>query len=302
MSLALVFPGQGAQAVGMGRALFERSAEARRVFETVDAALGAPLSTLCFEGPDADLTLTANTQPAILAVSVACLRALEAAVPSLAPSFLAGHSLGEYSALVASGSLALEDASRLLRLRGEAMQAAVPPGEGAMSAIVMLDGETVRELCGEVMALLPGRVVQPANDNAPGQVVVAGHADAVAKVEALAAERRGRGMPLKVSAPFHCALMEPAALRLAAALREVPFGALRVPVVANVDARPNADASRVAGLLEAQVLGAVAQTFDEAAAVTAPVMAQALAHPDAAEGAASFVQRRPPAFAPWPEP
>lgn len=259
MSIALVFPGQGAQAVGMGRDLADHAPAARDAFDVVDRALGddPPLSRLCFEGPDDALTLTANTQPAVLAASVACLRALQAALPSLAPAFYAGHSLGEYTALVAAGALRLDDAARLVRLRGRAMQEAVPPGVGAMSAIVMLDAPTVHALCAEASAALPGRVVQAANDNAPGQVVVAGHADAVAMVESLADARRGKGMPLKVSAPFHCALMAPAAERLAEALRAVPIGPLTAPVVSNVEAAPNADAARVPGLLVGQVAGMV---------------------------------------------
>ncbi len=260
MTVALVFPGQGAQSVGMGRDLAEHSPAARAVFDLVDGSLAGDaraLSALCFDGPESELTLTANTQPAILAVSVACLRALQAALPSLTPAFYAGHSLGEYSALVASGALRLDDAARLLRLRGRAMQDAVAPGVGAMSAIVMLDLPAVRALCDEAMSALPGLVVQPANDNAPGQVVVAGHAEAVARVNALADARRGRGLPLKVSAPFHCALMRPAASSLGDALRAVTFSALSVPIVANVDAAVTADAARVPSLLVQQVEGLV---------------------------------------------
>lgn len=260
MTVALVFPGQGAQSVGMGRDLAEHSPAARAVFDLVDGSLAGDaraLSALCFDGPESELTLTANTQPAILAVSVACLRALQAALPSLTPAFYAGHSLGEYSALVASGALRLDDAARLLRLRGRAMQDAVAPGVGAMSAIVMLDLPAVRALCDEAMSALPGLVVQPANDNAPGQVVVAGHAEAVARVNALADARRGRGLPLKVSAPFHCALMRPAASSLGDALRAVTFSALSVPIVANVDAAVTADAARIPSLLVQQVEGLV---------------------------------------------
>ena len=260
MSVALVFPGQGAQSVGMGRDLAGHSPAARAVFDLVDGSLAGdarPLSTLCFDGPESELTLTANTQPAILAVSVACLGALREALPSLAPAFYAGHSLGEYSALVASGALRLDDAARLLRPRGRAMQDAVAPGVGAMSAIVMLDLPAVRALCDEAMSELPGLVVQPANDNAPGQVVVAGHAEAVARVNALADARRGRGVPLKVSAPFHCALMSPAASRLEDALRAVTLSALSAPIVANVDAAVTSDASRVPSLLVQQVAGLV---------------------------------------------
>jgi [acyl-carrier-protein] S-malonyltransferase len=260
MKLAIVFPGQGAQEVGMGRAMATADAGARAVFEAVDAALGdtpLALSTLCFEGPAEALTLTANTQPAILATSLACLSALRTAAPSLRPVVYAGHSLGEYSALVAAGALDLTSAARLLRLRGEAMQAAVAPGEGSMAAILMLDDAVVAALCEEVSAAMPGRVVQPANFNAPGQVVVAGHADAVARVGELADARRGKAMALKVSAPFHCALMNPAAVRLEAALAGVTFGAFEAPVVANVDAASNDDPSRAKELLVRQVAGAV---------------------------------------------
>ena len=260
MSVALVFPGQGAQAVGMGRDLAEHVPAARAVFDLVDGSLAddaRPLSALCFDGPESELTLTTNTQPAILAASVACLRALQSALPSLRPAFFAGHSLGEYTALVAAGALRLDDAARLLRLRGRAMQDAVAPGVGAMSAVVMLDVATVRGLCEEASAALPGLVVQAANDNAPGQVVVAGHAEAVARVNALADERRGRGMPLKVSAPFHCALMAPAAGRLEEALRAITWSPLAVPIVANVDAAVTTDAALVPSLLVRQVAGVV---------------------------------------------
>lgn len=260
MSLALVFPGQGVQEVGMGRALAERYPAARAVFEAADAALPddpIPLSRLCFEGPEEALTLTANTQPAVLTASLACLAALRARVPALAPRFVAGHSLGEYTALVAAGSLDPATAVRLLRLRGQAMQEAVPPGIGAMTAILMLDDATVDGICDEARARFPGQVVQAANRNAPGQVVVAGHAEAVAWVGATADARRGKPIPLKVSAPFHCPLMAPAAARLDAALAEVRFGPLGVPVVSNVEAVPNDDPSRVRDLLVRQVCGTV---------------------------------------------
>lgn len=260
MSVAFVFPGQGAQSVGMGLDLAAAYASARAVFDGVDAALPhdhPPLSQLCAEGPLEALTLTANTQPAILAASLACLAALRARLPSLRPSVVAGHSLGEYSALVASGALPLADAARLLRLRGTAMQEAVAPGEGAMSAVLMLDDAAVAALCAEVRAAMPGRVVSPANFNAPNQVVVAGHADAVARVGELAAARRAKAIPLKVSAPFHCALMEPAAARLAEALAAQRFATPTAPVVANVDGALHDDAEGVAERLIAQVAGAV---------------------------------------------
>lgn len=260
MKVAFVFPGQGAQEVGMGRAMAATYPSSRAVFDAADASLsGDPvaLSQLCFEGPAEALTLTANTQPAILSVSLACLAALRDALPSLRPAMYAGHSLGEYSALVAAGALDVTAAVRLLRLRGAAMQDAVRPGEGSMAAILMLDDAAVTALCEETMAALPGRVVQPANFNAPGQVVVAGHADAVAHASALADARRGKAMALKVSAPFHCALMEPAAGRLREALDAVHFAPFEAPVVANVDARPNTDVTRAKELLVAQVAGAV---------------------------------------------
>lgn len=260
MKVAFVFPGQGAQEVGMGLALAREVPEARAVFDAVDGALDAgarPLSSLCFEGPVEELTLTANTQPAILAASVACLQALRARLPALRPSLLAGHSLGEYTALVASGALDLPTAVRLLRLRGTAMQEAVAPGVGSMAAILMLGDDLVAELCEQVSRELPGRVVQPANFNCPGQVVVAGHDDAVARVTHLAHERRGKAMMLKVSAPFHCALMDPAAERLARALDPVVVAPLAVPVVSNIDAAAHQDPSRVKDLLVRQVAGAV---------------------------------------------
>ena len=260
MKIAVVFPGQGAQEVGMGRAMASAEPRARAVFDAVDRALGdAPtsLSSLCFDGPVEALTLTANTQPAILATSLAALEALRVALPDLRPAFYAGHSLGEYAALVAAGALDVPTAAKLLRLRGTAMQDAVAPGEGSMAAILMLDDSVVASLCEEVAREMPGRVVQPANYNAPGQVVVAGHADAVARVSELADARRGKAMALKVSAPFHCALMNPAAERLKTALDAVEFAPLEVPVVANVDAAPNRDPARAKALLVSQVAGAV---------------------------------------------
>ena len=243
----------------MGRGLAESSPEARAVFDAADRALAdddVTLSSLCFQGPAESLVLTANTQPAILATSLACLAALRARLPSLEPVMLAGHSLGEYSALVAAGALDLATAVRLLRLRGAAMQEAVPPGVGAMAAVIGLDDDAVTSLCAEVAAET-GRVVQAANFNCPGQVVVAGHADAVDRVRERATERGGKTLPLHVSAPFHCALMEPAAARLDLALAAIAPWPLRVPVVANVDGAPNLDASRVRELLVRQVAGTV---------------------------------------------
>ncbi len=258
--VALVFPGQGAQSVGMGRSLYQCSPAARAVFSQSDEALSndaRPLSSLCFDGPESDLTLTVHTQPAVLTVSLAALAALRERIPTLSPRAYAGHSLGEYTALVAAGSLDPRAAVSLVRLRGRAMQDAVPEGEGAMSAVLLLDDAVVQEICDSVRLERPGRVVAPANYNAPGQVVVAGHADAVAEVGKRVVARRGRWSPLRVSAPFHCALMEPAAGALKSALGAVTFGALRAPVVANVDAMANTDPSRVPELLVRQVAGAV---------------------------------------------
>jgi [acyl-carrier-protein] S-malonyltransferase len=249
MRVAWCFPGQGSQFVGMGKELAQAFPEAREVFARADDALGERISVTCFEGPESDLVLTRNTQPAIVTASLAALAALRSA-GAPPPVSAAGHSLGEYSALVASGALHLEDAVRLVRLRGEAMQAAVPPGAGAMAAIMGLSPDKLAEICEEAKQ---GEEVGPANFNAPGQIVVAGHAGAVGRAVKLVAERGGKAIPLKVSAPFHCALMAPAAVKLAAALEQVEVGPLAFPVIANVDARPNVDATRVKSLLVAQV-------------------------------------------------
>ena len=235
----------------MGKALAASSAAARDVFDRADAALGSPLSKLCFEGPLEELTLTENTQPALLTVSTALVAALGERYPDLAgPTFAAGHSLGEYSALVAAGALDLESAVRICRLRGQAMQDAVPPGLGAMAAIMGMDAEGVARLCADAAQ---GDVLSPANFNSPGQIVIAGHARAVERAREIVGARGGKLTPLKVSAPFHCALMRPAAERLAPALAETKIGALAFPVVANVDAEPNADPARVPELLTRQV-------------------------------------------------
>ena len=259
MSVAFVFPGQGSQEVGMGKAMADAYPSARAVFDAADRALGdkQPLSELCFEGPLESLTLTANTQPAILTSSIACLAALREKLPHLTPVMVAGHSLGEYSALVCAGALAFDDTVRLVRLRGQAMQDAVASGTGAMAAIMGLDADGVAAVCAEVREAMPGRVVEAANFNAPGQVVVAGHADAVARAGEIVATRKGRAIPLKVSAPFHCSLMKPAADRLADALDTVHVSPLKFPVVANIDATPNSDPARVKALLVAQVAGTV---------------------------------------------
>jgi [acyl-carrier-protein] S-malonyltransferase len=244
-----VFPGQGSQAVGMGRELGQESFR----WEAANAALGFDLRRLCFEGPEADLTLTANTQPAILTASIVALDALVAA--GTCYDFVAGHSLGEYSALVAAGALEFADAVRTVRARGQFMQEAVPPGEGAMAAILGLDRRLVSQACEE--AKVAG-VVQVANLNAPGQTVIAGATAAVQRAAELAkAKGAKRALPLPVSAPFHSALMAPAAARLAGVLRAVPIRDLRVPVVTNVDADLLTEGKRVMDVLVRQVTAPV---------------------------------------------
>jgi [acyl-carrier-protein] S-malonyltransferase len=252
--LAFLFPGQGSQKVGMGRALRDAHPAARAVFEEADAALGFPISKLCFEGPDTELTLTANAQPAILATSIAALRVLEAET-DLRPAVVAGHSLGEYSALVAAGALALRDAVRVVHLRGRFMQEAVPAGVGAMAAIVGLDAATVAAACAEAAQ---GEVVSPANLNGGGQIVIAGHKAAVVRAsDAMKAKGAKMAKLLAVSAPFHCGLMQPAADRLARELDDVSFETPTVPVVTNVEAAPNTNAARIPELLRRQVTGSV---------------------------------------------
>jgi [acyl-carrier-protein] S-malonyltransferase len=246
--IALVFPGQGAQKVGMGKSLAEQFPVCRQTFEEADSALGDSLSTLCFAGPEDRLMLTENAQPAILAMSVAVWRL--AAARGVEAKFAAGHSLGEYSAHVAAGTLSYADALRTVRRRGQYMQEAVPVGEGAMSAILGLDGEGVARACAEI-AEETGRIVSPANLNAPGQVVIAGHADAVtAAGERAKARGARRVISLAVSAPFHCALMKPAEDRLAPELRALAASAPKIPVIANVDAEPKRDAP---GAIEALI-------------------------------------------------
>ncbi|MCX6552153.1 MAG: ACP S-malonyltransferase [Acidobacteria bacterium] len=247
--IAFIFPGQGSQKVGMGKALADAFPVVRDTMAEADAALGEDLSGLCFHGPEDRLVLTENTQPAILAVSVACYRLL--ASQGYAAAFMAGHSLGEYSAHVAAGTISFADALRTVRRRGRYMQEAVPVGHGAMAAILGLDAASVAQACEEGAQ---GEVVSPANMNAPGQVVIAGTKAAVARAsERAKALGAKRAIPLPVSAPFHCALMKPAEDRLAPELRALAASAPRVPVVANVDAEPKTDAASAIEALVRQV-------------------------------------------------
>lgn len=258
MTQAFVFPGQGSQAVGMGQALAEAHQEAREVFAVVDAALGQDLSGLMANGPSDELTLTENAQPALMAVSMAVVRVLESRGLNLAEaaSYVAGHSLGEYAALTAAGALELEDTARLLKLRGQAMQRAVPVGVGAMAALLGLDFDAVADIANEVSS--DSEICGAANDNANGQVVISGHAGAVARACDLAKERGAkRAMELPVSAPFHCALMQPAADEMAAALADTKISAPVVPVIANVTAEATSDPETIRTLLVEQVTGSV---------------------------------------------
>ncbi|MCE5972075.1 ACP S-malonyltransferase [Sinirhodobacter sp. WL0062] len=260
MSRAFVFPGQGAQTIGMGKALAEAYPAAKAVFDEVDAALGESLSSLIWEGEIETLTLTANAQPALMATSIAALRALEAEGFSVNDAaFVAGHSLGEYSALCAAGALSVTDTAKLLRIRGEAMQSAVPVGVGAMAALLGLDFETATRVAGEAAAAGTGQeVCQAANDNDPAQVVVSGHKAAVERaVEIAKAAGAKRALMLPVSAPFHCALMQPAADKMAEALASVQIAAPAVPVVANVRAEAVSDPEEIRQLLIEQVTGSV---------------------------------------------
>ncbi len=258
MGVAFVFPGQGSQAVGMGKALADAFAPARAVFEEVDTALGEKLSTIIFEGPADTLTLTENAQPALMAVSLAAMRALESEAGvdlKRDAQFVAGHSLGEYSALAAAGAFSIGDAARLLRTRGRAMQKAVPVGTGAMAALLGLDFDQVTQVALEAAQ---NGVCQAANDNGAGQVVVSGDKAAVERaVELAKAKGAKRAMMLTVSAPFHCALMQPAADVMAQALGQVKVRPPVVPVVSNVKVKPLTDPTEIIGALVAQVTGTV---------------------------------------------
>jgi [acyl-carrier-protein] S-malonyltransferase len=258
MKRAFIFPGQGSQAVGMGKALADAFPQARAVFDEVDAALSQKLSAIIFDGPAEELTLTANTQPALMAVSMAAFRVLEAEAGldlKRHAAYVAGHSLGEYSALAAAGSLSIGDTARLLRIRGNAMQSAVPVGQGAMAALLGLEFEAAQEVAREAAQ---GQVCDAANDNGGAQVVVSGHKEAVERAVTIAqAKGAKRAVMLSVSAPFHCALMAPAADAMRAALATVTVNAPAVPVVGNVEAGPVTDPDQIRDGLVRQVTGTV---------------------------------------------
>ena len=248
--VALIFPGQGSQYVGMGKDLYDRSPAAKQVFQEANEVLGYDLTALCFQGPEEDLKLTANTQPAILTVAVAALRMMQAE-RQLAPLAAAGHSLGEYGALVAAGGLRFRDAVRLVHLRGRFMQEAVPVGVGAMAAVMGLSPAEVEALCREASQ---GEILSPANFNSPGQIAVSGHATAVKRAVEIVAKQAGKkAVLLPVSAPFHCALMKPAAEKLREAFSTVETGELAFPVVSNVEADDYPGKDRIKELLFRQV-------------------------------------------------
>jgi len=247
--LAFIFPGQGSQYVGMGKELCENFSAAKQIFEEADDALHTSISGLCFKGPEEALKLTENTQPAVLTASIAALKVLQGE-KGLTPQFTAGHSLGEYSALVASGTLAFSEAVKIVRLRGRFMQEAVPVGEGAMAAVLGMEREQVEKLCEELSC---GEVLSPANFNCPGQIVIAGHSTAVERAIGRIKQEGKKAVSLPVSAPFHSPLMKPAGERLEKALEEISVSNLNIPVVTNVEAEINSSKERVRGLLVAQV-------------------------------------------------
>ncbi len=258
MNQAFTFPGQGSQSMGMGKALANKFPTAQAVFDEVDDALGQKLSAIMWDGPEEDLTLTENAQPALMAVSMAVMRILEEGGFVLADrvSHIAGHSLGEYTALAAAGSFSLSDAARLLKIRGQAMQKAVPVGQGGMAAILALDFDTVSDIAAQ--AAMDAEICSVANDNAPGQIVISGTAEAVKRACTLAKEKGAkRAVPLPVSAPFHCSLMAPAAETMAAALADVTINPPVVPLVANVTAAPTSNPDEICTQLVAQVTGLV---------------------------------------------